>query len=53
MPLTDVSIRNAKATDRPVKLCDGDGLYLLIHPNGSQWWAQARQAPAYSLNTNT
>jgi hypothetical protein len=38
MPLTDVSIRNAKATDRTVKLFDGDGLYLLIHPNGSQWW---------------
>jgi hypothetical protein len=37
LPLTDVSIQNAKATDRPIKLFDRDGLHLLIHPNGSQW----------------
>lgn len=38
MPLTDVSLRNAKAGDRPRKLFDGDGLYLLVNPNGSKWW---------------
>jgi Arm DNA-binding domain/Phage integrase, N-terminal SAM-like domain len=37
MPLTDVSLRNAK-TDRPRKLYDGEGLYLLLNPNGSKWW---------------
>lgn len=38
MPLTDTAIRNAKAIEKPVKLTDGEGLYLLINPNGSKWW---------------
>jgi integrase len=38
MRLTDVAIRNAKAVERPIKLFDGDGLYLLVHPSGSRWW---------------
>ncbi|MGX1186121.1 hypothetical protein AB7M29_003800 [Pseudomonas sp. F-14 TE3623] len=33
-PLTDTACRLAKPTDRPYKLFDGDGLYLLIQPNG-------------------
>jgi integrase len=32
MPLTDTKIRAAKATDKPVKLFDGGGLYLHIVP---------------------
>lgn len=31
-PLTDAACRLAKPTDRPYKLFDGDGLYLLIQP---------------------
>ncbi len=38
MALTDVQIRNAKPTDKPRKLADGGGLYLLMHPNGSKYW---------------
>lgn len=38
MALTDTAIRNAKPTDKPVKLTDGGGLYLLLKPNGSRWW---------------
>jgi hypothetical protein len=38
MPLTDVSLRNAKPTDRPFKLSDGDGLFLLVSPKGSRGW---------------
>jgi integrase len=38
MPLTDVLIRNTKSADRPLKLFDGDGLFLLIKPNGSRGW---------------
>jgi hypothetical protein len=38
MPLTDVLIRNTKPSDRPIKLFDGDGLYLLVGPNGSRGW---------------
>lgn len=38
MALTDVKVRNAKPTDKPVKLTDGNGMHLLIHPNGSKYW---------------
>ncbi|MGH8544196.1 MAG: tyrosine-type recombinase/integrase [Gammaproteobacteria bacterium] len=38
MPLTDTAIRNAKPGEKPVKLFDGGGLYLLVNPNGSRWW---------------
>ena len=38
MPLTDTAIRNAKPADKPQKLADGGGLYLLLNPTGSRWW---------------
>lgn len=38
MALTDVKVRNAKPADKPVKLTDGNGMHLLIHPNGSKYW---------------
>lgn len=38
MRLNDTMIRNAKPEAKPLKLFDGDGLYLLIQPNGSRWW---------------
>ena len=38
MALTDTAIRNAKAGERPHKLFDGRGLYLLIMPGGGRWW---------------
>ena len=38
MPLTDTALRNAKPTDKPLKLTDDGGLYLLLNPNGSKWW---------------
>lgn len=38
MPLTTTAITNAKAAAKPRKLTDGDGLHLLIHPNGSKLW---------------
>ncbi|WP_053059943.1 tyrosine-type recombinase/integrase [Burkholderia pyrrocinia] len=37
-PLTDVKIRQAKAGDKPTKLADGNGLYLLVNPSGSKLW---------------
>jgi integrase len=36
--LTDTRIRAAKATDRPYKLADGLGLYLLIQLKGPRLW---------------
>ena len=38
MPLTDIAIRSAKPTNKPYKLSDSLGLYLLIKPNGSKLW---------------
>ncbi len=38
MPLTDTAIRHSKPLDKPYKLSDAQGLYLLIKPNGSKLW---------------
>lgn len=38
MPLSDTSIRNAKPPEKPIKLADSGGLYLLLKPNGAKWW---------------
>ncbi len=38
MPLTDTAVRSAKPTDKPVKLFDERGLFLLIAPAGGKWW---------------
>ena len=54
MPLSDIEIRNAKPglkpsadskgkrillpVTGPYKLTDGEGLYLLIQPDGGKWW---------------
>jgi hypothetical protein len=36
--LTDITIRNAKAKDKPYKISDAKGMYLLIKPNGGKYW---------------
>ena len=36
--LTDSVIRQAKAANKPVKLADGGGMYLLLRPEGSRYW---------------
>ncbi|RQS07561.1 DUF4102 domain-containing protein [Burkholderia sp. Bp9002] len=38
MPLTDVQVRNAKANAAPYKLTDGNGMFLLVQPNGAKYW---------------
>ncbi len=38
MPLTDIAIRTTKPADKPRKLTDGDGMFLLVNPNGSKLW---------------
>lgn len=35
--LTDTAIRKAKPSDKPAKLADGGGLYLLLRPDGARW----------------
>jgi integrase len=36
--LSDTLIRNAKSSERPVKLADSGGLYLSVMPNGGRYW---------------
>jgi integrase len=36
--LSDAKVRNAKARAKQFKISDGDGLFLLVMPNGSKYW---------------
>ncbi|EFE95389.1 tyrosine-type recombinase/integrase [Serratia odorifera] len=38
MSLTDVKIRTLKPSERPFKVSDSHGLYLLVKPGGSRHW---------------
>jgi hypothetical protein len=38
MALTDRVIKNCKPTDKPIKLFDERGLFLLVVPSGGKWW---------------
>jgi len=38
MPLTDVAIRNAKPREKPYKMGDALGLFLLVQPTGAKLW---------------
>ncbi|MCD2529349.1 tyrosine-type recombinase/integrase [Providencia huaxiensis] len=38
MALSDTKVRSAKSEDKAYKLTDGNGLFLLVHPNGSKYW---------------
>jgi hypothetical protein len=38
MALSDTAIRTAKPSDKPYKLSDEKGLFLLITANGSKYW---------------
>ena len=37
-PLTDLQIKAAKPKEKPYKLTDGEGLYLLVKPDGAKLW---------------
>ena len=38
MALTDAKMRALKGREAPYKLSDGEGLYVLVPPNGSRLW---------------
>ena len=38
MALTDTAIRNAKPSQKPIRLFDGGGLYLEVSPAGGKLW---------------
>ena len=37
-PLSDIQVSKAKAKDKPYKLTDGGGLFLLVTPTGGKLW---------------
>lgn len=41
MALTDTACKNAKPSDKPRKMADGGGLFLLVQPTGGKLWRQA------------
>ena len=44
MALTQLQVKNAKSVDKPLKLFDGGGLFLLVKswdPNSSKYWRLA------------
>ena len=38
MALSEIQIKKAKASVRPYKFADGEGLFLLVQRNGSKLW---------------
>ena len=38
MSLSDTAIKNAKTTDKPYKMQDEKGLYLLVNPNSGKYF---------------
>ena len=37
-PLTDIQVKNSKPKDKPYRLSDGGGMYLLVEPDGAKYW---------------
>ena len=38
MPLTDTAIKSARPGEKPIRMFDGEGLYLEVAPSGGKWW---------------
>jgi len=38
MALSSLALSKAKPRDKPYKLADGHGLYLLVTPQGGRYW---------------
>ena len=36
--LTDTQVRKVKTREKPFKMADEKGLFLLVNPNGSRLW---------------
>lgn len=45
VPLTPSAVANAKPKDRPYKMADGRGLFLLVQPSGAKWWRWKYRRP--------
>jgi hypothetical protein len=52
MALTETAARNAKAAEKPYKLFDAKGLYLLVNPSGSKLWCMKYRFNDSETRTN-
>ena len=43
--LSDTAIRKARPQEKPYKLADGGGLFLLVNPTGARWWRWKYRRP--------
>ena len=43
--LTPSAVSNAKPREKPYKLVDERGMFLLVQPNGSRWWRYVYRRP--------
>ncbi|MCO1811738.1 DUF4102 domain-containing protein [Pseudomonas aeruginosa] len=53
IPLSDSKCEAAKPREKPYKLADGQGLYLLVRPTGSKVWRLKYNRPGGQENTLT
>lgn len=44
-PLTPSAVANARSQDKPYRLPDGRGLFLLVQPSGAKWWRWKYRRP--------
>ena len=52
-PLTDTKIRTSKAKDKEYTLADGNGLQVLIKPNGTKLWQFVFKSPTLQKRRKT
>lgn len=38
MSISDIKLRTAKPAEKPYKITDGGGLYLVVSPSGNKLW---------------
>lgn len=38
MALSDIKVRSIKPADKPIKVTDGQGMFLLVKPTGAKYW---------------
>ena len=41
MPLSDTALRNSRGREKPYKVSDGGGLFVLVQPDGRRYWRLA------------
>jgi hypothetical protein len=46
IPLNDTKIKNSKSIEKAYTLADGQGLHLLIKPNGKKLWEFVFKSPS-------